>query len=779
MVYDHYGRPAKEMYGSSPRSLSVANIYDDHTGRLTDTGIDKPDTSTPVEFSHYKYDPVGNLTAVSTSYGRDPARTDTQCVTLDPLRRITEAWTNTTSECATAPSASVVGGPDAYWTSYTYDALGNRRTETQHQTAGGPSTDTVRTYTAPAPGTHSLPKVTQTGSAPHDESFVYDQTGNTTERTIGTTKQNLIWDDEGRLQSLTQGTNSDSYRYDTEGQRFIRRDSTGTTLYLPGGNELHVDKVGLVAGSRYYSTGTKTIAVRNGAKLTFLFSDQHGTGTTQITTDAAQTVSQRKTTLFGAPRGTQAAGWTGDKGFVGGTKDADTGLTHLGAREYDPAIGRFISVDPLMDLGDPQQAHGYTYANNNPLTFTDPDGLKLFEGMDSGGIDSGGCGGCNTVAKSASVNAGYKSYYYAKEVSYITVGPTKIHFKSQSALDAAFKKVEKHQPGIFKKYNWVGDCVYNNGACSPTASPIPAYISHEMCNMEGISCDNPADTLEYYMGKGLFLEAEVGSELEKSVLKLIGVRKKPGAEEPASSSCKCFLAGTDVKMADGTTKDIDKIEIGDTVWATNPLTGESGPRDVTRVIVTEDDKHFNELTLTTPNGTEKLTATYEHPFWSPSENRWLKASELKPGKTLQTSDRSTATVKTNRAFTKHARTYNLTVDGLHTYYVLAGQTPVLVHNSNCPNGKLSDPLPRGMNNKIASAYDDVKAGRIPSHDTYGGREHPWWAGSKEYRVPGRPETDRILEKELPNGVKVYGWTSTHYTKIQRFSAPHFPDSGWN
>ncbi len=93
--------------------------------------------------------------------------------------------------------------------------------------------------------------------------------------------------------------------------------------------------------------------------------------------------------------------------------------------------------------------------------------------------------------------------------------------------------------------------------------------------------------------------------------------------------------------------------------------------------------------------------------------------------------------------------------------------------------RLSDPLPRGMNNKIASAYDDVRAGRIPSHDTYAGHEYPWWAGSKEYRVPGRPESDRILEKELPNGVKVYGWTSTHYTKIQRFSAPHFPDSGWN
>jgi RHS repeat-associated protein len=97
----------------------------------------------------------------------------------------------------------------------------------------------------------------------------------------------------------------------------------------------------------------------------------------------------------------------------------------------------------------------------------------------------------------------------------------------------------------------------------------------------------------------------------------------------------------------------------------------------------------------------------------------------------------------------------------------------------CTPGKLSDPLPRGMNNKIAQAYDDVKAGRIASHDTYGGREHAWWKGAKEYRVPGRPETDRILVKELPNGTRVYGWTSTHYQKIQRFSAPHFPDSGWD
>jgi len=62
-----------------------------------------------------------------------------------------------------------------------------------------------------------------------------------------------------------------------------------------------------------------------------------------------------------------------DKGFVGGTKD-NTGLTHLGAREYDPLIGRFISVDPVVDNKDPQQMHGYSYANNAPVTAEDADG---------------------------------------------------------------------------------------------------------------------------------------------------------------------------------------------------------------------------------------------------------------------------------------------------------------------------------------------------------------------------------------------------------------------
>ena len=76
--------------------------------------------------------------------------------------------------------------------------------------------------------------------------------------------------------------------------------------------------------------------------------------------------------------------------------------------------------------------------------------------------------------------------------------------------------------------------------------------------------------------------------------------------------------------------------------------------------------------------------------------------------TLRTVDGSTVTVKGNRPFSQSARTYNLTVESLHTYYVLAGETPVLVHNSNCP--KISDPNPI-INKQLRWEYEEVLAGR--------------------------------------------------------------------
>ncbi|BCJ37006.1 hypothetical protein Athai_45090 [Actinocatenispora thailandica] len=84
----------------------------------------------------------------------------------------------------------------------------------------------------------------------------------------------------------------------------------------------------------------------------------------------------RYTDPFGTARST-LPDWIGDHGFVGGITNADTGLTTLGARQYDPDTGRFISADPVADPSDPQQLNGYAYANNSPITHADPTGQLL------------------------------------------------------------------------------------------------------------------------------------------------------------------------------------------------------------------------------------------------------------------------------------------------------------------------------------------------------------------------------------------------------------------
>ncbi|MGJ3559552.1 RHS repeat-associated core domain-containing protein [Streptomyces sp. INA 01156] len=59
-------------------------------------------------------------------------------------------------------------------------------------------------------------------------------------------------------------------------------------------------------------------------------------------------------------------------------------MTHLGAREYDPTTGRFISVDPLLEVDKPQTMNGYSYASNSPVTISDPTGLAGVGGGNPG-----------------------------------------------------------------------------------------------------------------------------------------------------------------------------------------------------------------------------------------------------------------------------------------------------------------------------------------------------------------------------------------------------------
>ena len=59
-------------------------------------------------------------------------------------------------------------------------------------------------------------------------------------------------------------------------------------------------------------------------------------------------------------------------GFAGGLYDSDTKLVHFGYREYDPAIGRWISKDPLLFGGGDSNLYGYVL--QDPVNLVDPTG---------------------------------------------------------------------------------------------------------------------------------------------------------------------------------------------------------------------------------------------------------------------------------------------------------------------------------------------------------------------------------------------------------------------
>jgi len=75
------------------------------------------------------------------------------------------------------------------------------------------------------------------------------------------------------------------------------------------------------------------------------------------------------------PYGHVASGAMPTIGFTGHVNDADTGLTYMQQRYYDPVAGRFLSVDPMVtDANSGGSFNRYAYAINNPYRYIDPDG---------------------------------------------------------------------------------------------------------------------------------------------------------------------------------------------------------------------------------------------------------------------------------------------------------------------------------------------------------------------------------------------------------------------
>lgn len=380
--------------GDSAKKAYLNWEYEPGTRRLTRSYVtDDVHGYMPQELK-FAQDDAGNVTSIfdATTQG-GTAKADYQCFAYDGYSRLTESWTPKTADCATTGRTTAnLDGAAPYWSSYTYTSAGQRKTETKHAAAG----DSTTTYAYDAT-TDTKPHTLDKTSGATTGSYVYDAAGNTTSRPGPTAQQTLAWNTEGKLAKTTESTKETSYLYDASGELLIRRAAgDGDTILYLGGTEVRLTAKGTtktLSGTRYYAANGQTIAVRtavsgtSGTKLSFLAADHHGTSSIALDS-SAYAVTKRYSSPFGAPRGTKATNWPDDKAFLGKPADESTGLTHVGAREYDPAIGQFISVDPLLTLDDHQSLNGYNYAANSPITSSDPTGLEREH-------DSGG--GCDPI----------------------------------------------------------------------------------------------------------------------------------------------------------------------------------------------------------------------------------------------------------------------------------------------------------------------------------------------------------------------------------------------
>jgi RHS repeat-associated protein len=231
--------------------------------------------------------------------------------------------------------------------------------------------------------------------------------------------------------------------------------------------------------------------------------------------------------------------------------------------------------------------------------------------------------------------------------------------------------------------------------------------------------------------------------------------------EPDAPGCipHSFTGSTPVLMADGSVKPIDQIKVGDQITNAAPG-GTTETHKVDNVIVTTTDHDFvalsvapvtvspeakaagaattagNGLNATSrakiaaatlaaaallsataapaahastagaanaPSTTATLTTTYHHQFYDATTNQWTQAESLHPGDLLQTPT-GYALIEATHLYHANTTTYDLTIGDLHTYYVVAGSTPVLVHN--CGNGASTGAIPN-TSKPVVGEYPDA------------------------------------------------------------------------
>jgi len=89
-----------------------------------------------------------------------------------------------------------------------------------------------------------------------------------------------------------------------------------------------------------------------------------------------------------------------------------------------------------------------------------------------------------------------------------------------------------------------------------------------------------------------------------------------------------------------------------------------------------------------------FSATGKHPIWT-QDRGWQDARQLEPGDLLQSVDGSAIEVLSNTEQPGFSRTFNLTVDDAHTFFIVPNGVPILVHNNPRIHGVAPDWATKG------------------------------------------------------------------------------------
>ena len=336
----------------------------------------------------YTYDDRGQVASVVNAGGDGAVIASAQYV-RSPSGEPTKITWQDGSYAILSYDASLRLAEEAYYDSngvlqqeesYTYDAAGNRIA------TSGTAGDQTYDYLA------GDRLVEVQGSSQGTESYGYDAGGRVTSIQTGSQDLSLGYDAYDDLTSVKNQADGPQvqYVYDASGNLVGMKDASGETGYLVGpvgadGNELpYLSEDGsgdLLSG--YVYAGDQPI-MRFGPDGPIYYLPDGLGSVVALANAAGATVAQFAYDAFGnlrsatGPDAALPASPGGDFRFQGSWLQAPTGLYHLGAREYDPLVGRFLTrdqADPVLD--QPERLNPYVFADSNPELFGDSTGMDF------------------------------------------------------------------------------------------------------------------------------------------------------------------------------------------------------------------------------------------------------------------------------------------------------------------------------------------------------------------------------------------------------------------